>query len=34
MNAVDLCSSGAQYLRDDFPNINVVQQIYDIPNYQ
>jgi hypothetical protein len=33
MNAVDLCSRDAQYLRDDFPNIIVVQQIYDIPNY-
>jgi hypothetical protein len=33
MNAVDHCSMGAQYLRDDFPDINVVQQIYDTPNY-
>jgi hypothetical protein len=33
MNAVDLGSGGSQYLRDDFPNINVVQQVYyDIPN--
>jgi hypothetical protein len=32
VNTIYLCSRGAHYLRDDFPNINVVQQIYDIPN--
>jgi hypothetical protein len=35
MNAIDLGSRGSQYLRNDFSNINVVQQIYyDIPNDQ